>query len=96
MTDASQTLGSCVCVIENVPNIEDHDFTAGIQYFRSKNYHMAVNQYVEHVTNEGCTTKKRVFPTFEVGQMAAIMPPVGMVESSHQGQAFLVNLKNTK
>ena len=81
MADASQSLGSCVCVIENVPNIEDHDFTAIIRYFRSKDYHMVVNQYVEHVMNGGSTIRKRVFPTFEVGQMAAIMPPVGMTNT---------------
>jgi hypothetical protein len=53
MADASQSLGSCVCVIENVPNNEDHDFTAIIRYFRSKDYHTVVNQYVEHVMNGG-------------------------------------------
>ena len=81
MADASQSLGSCVCVIENVPNIEDHDFTEVIRYFRSKDYHMVVNQYVEHVMNGGSTMRKRVFPTFEVGQMAAIMPPVDMTNT---------------
>ena len=81
MADVSKILGSCVCCIENVPNIEDHDFTAVIQYFRSKDYHMVVNQYVEHVKNGGSTIRKRIFPTFEVGQMASIMPPVGMLNT---------------
>ena len=59
MSDASQILGSCVCIIENVPNIKDHDFIAVIQYFRSRNYHMVVNQYVEHVMVGGCTIRKQ-------------------------------------
>ena len=29
-----------ICIIENVPNIEEHDFTDVIQHFRSKDYHM--------------------------------------------------------
>ena len=81
MADASRVLGSCVCVIENVPNIEDHDFTVVIQYFRSKDYHMVCNHYVEHVINGGSTIRKRVFPTFEDGHMASIMPPVGMTNT---------------
>ena len=53
MADASRALGSCVCIIENAPNIEEHNFTAVIQCFRSKDYHMVNNQYVEHVMNGG-------------------------------------------
>ena len=42
---------------------------------------MVVSQYVEHVRNGGSAIRKRVFPTFEVGQMASIMPPVGMLDT---------------
>ena len=79
MADASRSLGSCVCIVENFPNIEEHDLNvAVIQYFRSKDYHMVISRYVEHVMNGGSTIGKRIFPTFEDGHMAALMPPVGM------------------
>ena len=82
MADASQSLGSCVCVIENVPNIEDHDFNAVIRYFRSEDYHMVANQYAEHVMNGGgAQSGSEFFSTSEVGQMASILPPVGMTDT---------------
>ena len=81
MADANLALGSCVCIIENVPNIEEHDFIVVIQYFRSKDYHMVLNQYVDHVMNGGSTIRKCVFPTFEDGHMAAVVPPVGMTNT---------------
>ena len=91
MADASRALGSCVCIIENVPNIEEHDFAAGIQYVRSKDYQYANNPYVEHVINGGSTIRKRVFPTFEDDHMAAVLPPVGITNTRlpfYEGAVF--------
>ena len=77
MADSGQKLGSLVILIENVPDIEGHDFESVIDHFIDKGYHMVHNQYVEHVHVDGCTIRKRVFPTFETRFMASILPPVG-------------------
>ena len=77
MADSGQLLGSLVILIENVPDIEGHDFESVIDHFIDKGYHMVHNQYVEHVHVGGCTIRKRVFPAFETRFMASILPPVG-------------------
>ena len=77
MADSCQKLGSLVILIENVPDIEGHDFESVIEHFIDKGYHMVHNQYVEHVRVDGCTIRNRVFPTSESRIMASILPPVG-------------------
>ena len=77
MADSGQMLGSLVILVENVPDIEGHNFESVIDHFVDKDCYMVHNQYVEHVHVDGCTIRKRVFPTFKSRVMASILPPVG-------------------
>ena len=77
MADSGQMLGSLVILVENVPDVEGHNFESVIDHFVDKGYYMVHNQYVEHVHVDGCTIRKRVFPTFESEGIASILHPVG-------------------
>ena len=77
MADSGQKLGSLVILVGNVPDIEGHNFESVIDHSVDKGYYMVHNQYVEHIHVDGCTIRKRVFPTFGSRFMASILPPVG-------------------